>query len=462
MTSVPNYKIGVGRLVTDRYDFQNHIDGYNSNHRASQINLFPTIVIGSVQTNVQGAIAALTAALTVPVMPDATTGSKGAIQLAGDIGGTATSVSVLAIHGYPVASTAPTTNYVLTWNGSSWGPLPVSASFTFAGDVTGTASATTVVKLNGKPIVSTVPNLNDVLFWGGSSWAPVAINAALIQYAGGGSWADSATNPATTVELQLDKVISDLAATTGDVKIGAPLRSGSPTSLSSGSVGSQVITLLTALNSFQNQKGAASGLATLDSSTKVPIVQLYSGVANGIATLDGSIKVPNAQLNLAVANGIATLDGSIKLLSSQRVGWIVEDAQISNDIYGETWNNFTTNSFSDGYLTALTVTLTGLNINDIVMINISAGVWSSTSEGSFKIIANSNGGAFSDVPGTLMVTNNTGSNNPANIVDRWAAASKYVVTANGSVIIKIQGKMSDTGSAYVTGSSSLYCIAYRP
>lgn len=44
--------------------------------------------------------------------------------------------------------------------------------------------------------------------------------ASNIQYGGGGAWADGGTNPATTVEAQLDKVISDLAATTGGAKIG--------------------------------------------------------------------------------------------------------------------------------------------------------------------------------------------------------------------------------------------------
>jgi hypothetical protein len=38
-------------------------------------------------------------------------------------------------------------------------------------------------------------------------------------YAGGGNWADGTTNPATTVEAQLDKIISDLAGSTGTGKI---------------------------------------------------------------------------------------------------------------------------------------------------------------------------------------------------------------------------------------------------
>lgn len=44
--------------------------------------------------------------------------------------------------------------------------------------------------------------------------------ATAIAYAGGAAWADGATNPATTVEAQLDKIVSDLAAATGAKKLG--------------------------------------------------------------------------------------------------------------------------------------------------------------------------------------------------------------------------------------------------
>lgn len=43
--------------------------------------------------------------------------------------------------------------------------------------------------------------------------------ATAIAYAGGGNWADGTTNPAATVEAQLDKIISDLAGAAGTGKI---------------------------------------------------------------------------------------------------------------------------------------------------------------------------------------------------------------------------------------------------
>lgn len=47
------------------------------------------------------------------------------------------------------------------------------------------------------------------------------LTAANVAYAGGGAWADGTTNPATTVELQLDKIITDLSGSGGAIKIGA-------------------------------------------------------------------------------------------------------------------------------------------------------------------------------------------------------------------------------------------------
>lgn len=47
-----------------------------------------------------------------------------------------------------------------------------------------------------------------------------AAGAIKIGYAGGSTWADGTTNPATGVENQLDKIITDLAASTGTAKVG--------------------------------------------------------------------------------------------------------------------------------------------------------------------------------------------------------------------------------------------------
>lgn len=73
------------------------------------------------------------------------------------------------------------------------------------------------------------------------------------------------------------------------------------------------------------QKGAKSGVASLDSSGKVPKGQLPSldyiptsqkGKANGVATLGSNSKVPNDQLPIGAANGIPSLGPDGKIVST--------------------------------------------------------------------------------------------------------------------------------------------------
>jgi hypothetical protein len=171
---VPNISTGAttGRVATDRYDFQAHIDGDDFRQKASTVDLFPTVVIGTEMTNVQDAIVALKNALTIPVLPDATSTVKGAVKLANDFAGTADLPVVAGLRGFPVAATPPTLNFVLQWNGSAWAPASISGAFALAGDVTGSAGANTVVQINGKPVSSALPTTNDGLIWNGTTWFP--------------------------------------------------------------------------------------------------------------------------------------------------------------------------------------------------------------------------------------------------------------------------------------------------
>jgi len=151
---VPNYKTGVGRLVTDRFDFQDHIDGYDFRHKANQIDLVPAITISSIsQTNVQAAIAALTAVVTPPTIQDATVTIKGIIKLAGDLGLTADSPKVIGLRGVPISSTVPSSpadnGKVLTFNGGIWSATTAGNAFVAAGDLSGNNVTQTIINLTG-------------------------------------------------------------------------------------------------------------------------------------------------------------------------------------------------------------------------------------------------------------------------------------------------------------------------
>ena len=165
----PNFNPNVGRLVTDRYDFQTHVNGtsyINANgdtisfrHQANQIDVVPTVIIGGDgYTNVQSALQAFAQIIfPVPVLP-ATTTAYGTIILGGDllgIGSTAAAPIVGKIQGRPIANVSPTTGQLLTWSGSAWTPT----SLTFTGDVTGTPTRTVISAIanSGSPINISVP-----------------------------------------------------------------------------------------------------------------------------------------------------------------------------------------------------------------------------------------------------------------------------------------------------------------
>ena len=176
---VPNYVPGVGRLVTDRYDFESHVNGTAFRHNATQIDLFPTLVIESVTcTTVQQALNELVTFIVAPTVQQATIGSMssnlGTVTLGGDfagVGSTALSPRVGAIQGNPIQNIAPTTGQVLTWNsGGYWYPA-VSSGFTASHDLSGSATSQTVIGIQGKS-VPTPSGTNTILSWSGTalSW----------------------------------------------------------------------------------------------------------------------------------------------------------------------------------------------------------------------------------------------------------------------------------------------------
>ena len=89
-------------------------------------NQYVTAVNAGAPTCAQPGFSNLSGTAAASQLPAATSTSQGAIQLGSDISGTAASPVVDGLQGRPVASTAPTANQVLTWNGSAWAPATPS------------------------------------------------------------------------------------------------------------------------------------------------------------------------------------------------------------------------------------------------------------------------------------------------------------------------------------------------
>lgn len=137
---------------------------------------------------------------------DATT--KGKVQLAGDLGGTAASPMISKLQGATLSSSAPTSGQVLKYNGTAWVPdavvlaeaqtlslsgttvtlsgtnssvtLPAVGDATstatgkvqLAGDLGGLATAPSVVRIQGVPVAATPPTTGQVLKFDGTSYVP--------------------------------------------------------------------------------------------------------------------------------------------------------------------------------------------------------------------------------------------------------------------------------------------------
>ncbi|HEV2118281.1 MAG TPA: hypothetical protein VGR48_19750 [Terriglobales bacterium] len=127
---------------------------------------------------VQPGFSNLTGAATASQLPAATSSAQGAVQLAKDLTGTATVPKVAGLQGNPVSATAPTSNQILTWNGTSWAPAtPAATGAQIAQDLGGSTAAPKVVGLQGNAVSSAAPTSNQVLTWNGTIWVPTTPTA---------------------------------------------------------------------------------------------------------------------------------------------------------------------------------------------------------------------------------------------------------------------------------------------
>ena len=108
----------------------------------------PTATAGTNSTQL-ATTAFVTTAVAAATIADADATTKGKIQLAGDLGGTAAAPLVAKLQGTAVSATAPTTNQLLQYDGTSWKPVSKSAIVTMeTEEFTPTASQTSFTLTN--------------------------------------------------------------------------------------------------------------------------------------------------------------------------------------------------------------------------------------------------------------------------------------------------------------------------
>ena len=140
--------------------------------------------------------------------PDATSSTKGILELTGDLAGTATAPVVARLNGITAPASGPTNGQVLTATGTTttaWStPAAVADATTvskgvveLAGDFGGTAASPQVAKINGVAVPSSAPSNGQVLTATGtatSTWSTPS----------GGSVSDATTSSKGIVELAGD------------------------------------------------------------------------------------------------------------------------------------------------------------------------------------------------------------------------------------------------------------------
>jgi hypothetical protein len=152
---IPNFNFPVGRIATDRYDFEAHLEGVNPplanapkqnfRHNATQIDLSPAVTIGGNPfTTVQSAITILGTLVVPTPPPPATTTTLGVVKLAGDITGIdGNSVTVSGLRNRPIANLVPVTGNILVFNAGIWSPSnTINGNLTINGIITTTGTFT--------------------------------------------------------------------------------------------------------------------------------------------------------------------------------------------------------------------------------------------------------------------------------------------------------------------------------
>ena len=110
-------------------------------------------------------------------------GPSGSFAAGGDLSGSSTSQTVIAIQGRSVANLSPNNTDVLTWvtANNRWEPVAAgSGTFTAAGDLSGSSSSQTVIKINGAtvPVAGSLVTGNTLQVSGTSALTYAAVNLA--------------------------------------------------------------------------------------------------------------------------------------------------------------------------------------------------------------------------------------------------------------------------------------------
>jgi hypothetical protein len=296
--------------------------------------------------------------VTLPAVGDATSSATGKVQLAGDLGGVATSPNVVKIQGIPVSTTAPAIGQVLKYDGTSYVPnssilaetqvlslagttlsisgtsssvvLPSSSSaalglMQLAGDIGGTATVPKVVGIQGIPVSSTVPTTGQVLKYDGTNYVPSNSIMTETQTLGlsGSTLTISGTNSSVVIPIAADATTS----TNGIVRLAGDLggTAASPlvAKLQGRTLSSTTPTTGQVLK-FDGTQWVPGNTVTTETQTLA-----LSGSTITISGTNSSVVLPVAADATTTTNGIMRLAGDLGGTGSTAAAPVISDNAIT-------------------------------------------------------------------------------------------------------------------------------------
>lgn len=121
--------------------------------------------------------------------------------------------------------------------------------------------------------------------------------AGALNYLGGAAWADGTTNPAATVEAQLDKIVTDLNPTAGGAsgahRVGVAALNGASGNIVAGTLFAALTALKLAANHEWTSGGAtwADGAPHVDTSVLLEVRKIINDLGSQVTANDGGLKV---------------------------------------------------------------------------------------------------------------------------------------------------------------------------
>ncbi len=366
----------------------------------------------------------------------------------------------------PGAGSSSTNTLPIYGGGPMWADGTTNPPTTVNGQLTKIIVDLTSLGGSARIFSSALVGANNTINQGTLWFQLTALKDSLnLEYSGGGAWADASTNPATVVEAQLDKIISDLGGTGGSAKVGAAAIVGTFSTIAAGSVQTQLVALKQVANIDGTAIAGASGtIAAADLQTQLVALKQAANIeyAGGGVWRDASTNpatLVETQLDKIITDltsqssgtsgaekiGCAGIVGALGTIAFGTIYSVMSALKVAGSIEyggGGTWADGTTNP---------AVSVEGQL--DKVISDLASTSGGSAKVGSAAIVGTSNTIAAAGLH-TQLAALKLASNIEYSGGGTWADASTNPATVVESQLDKIISDLGGSGGAAKIGAAT--------